>query len=78
MDARELSHALRRVARVLAKGEETHPPGSDGHWLAISPRDHAARAAVHLEKYLLGLKDEPHLEHAPTRLLLAVERGERS
>src|SRR4030081_3046561 len=54
MDANELRHALRIVARILAAGERTHPPDAANHWLKISTREHVARAMKHIDKLLLG------------------------
>jgi hypothetical protein len=78
MDAGELRHALRIVARILAAGERTHPSDAANHWLKISTREHVARAMTHLDRFLVcAYADEDHLAHALTRLLLAVELRER-
>jgi hypothetical protein len=78
MDASEVRSALRIVARVLDDGEVKHPPGSPTYWLAISMRQHSARALVHLDKFMVGAQTgEDHLAHAAARLLLALEQRER-
>jgi hypothetical protein len=78
MDAGELRHALRIVARILAAGERTHPPNTANHWLKVPSREHANRAITHLDKFLVGANGcEDDLGHALARLLLAVELRER-
>jgi hypothetical protein len=78
MDAGDLRNALRIVARILARGERTHPPDAANHWLKISTRKHVARAMTHLDRFLVGANGcDDDLAHALTRLLLAVELRER-
>lgn len=78
MHARQVRHALWSIAHTLKTGEHVHHVGDAGHWAALSDREHALRAAEHLVKYLRGDDDEPHLEHALARLVLAVEQNARA
>jgi hypothetical protein len=70
--------ALRGVRRTLAEGARTHPPHAPDYWLKLGSRTHVIKAAVHLEKWLLGLSDEDHLAHALVRLSMALELRERN
>ena len=74
MEVTELRRALKAIAHVLELGEFTHRPESAEHWLKISVRRHAARAAEHLDRHIVGAQtSEDHLAHAACRLLLAFE-----
>jgi hypothetical protein len=44
----DLRRAIRVVAAVLERGEASHPADSPRHWLALSVRQHVARAAARL------------------------------
>jgi hypothetical protein len=65
-----LRRALCRVAATLRHGQRRHPE-DDGYRQPVA--FHVARALVHLNKLTSGDTAEPHLEHAATRLLLALQ-----
>ncbi len=56
------------VQRALASGK--YPKGET--WRAVPAIEHARRAHGHLEKWLRGDSEEPHLQHAATRALMAL------
>jgi hypothetical protein len=66
-----LHRVLSQVAQVLHVGRLTHP--SDEGFTNRTPAHHINRALAHLEKLTAGDRSEPHLEHAATRLLLAIQ-----
>jgi hypothetical protein len=67
-----LRRALAVVAVTLEAGRCAHPD-DDGF---RKPREfHIARARLHLERHAAGDNGEPHLAHAATRLLMAIEAG---
>ena len=43
------------------------------HWRLHSPAHHVWKALKHLLWYTIGNKREPHLTHAATRLLFAIQ-----
>jgi ERCC4-type nuclease len=69
-ELRPLRVALCDVADVLTSGREKHP-NDDG--LTQPPAYHLERARAHLELLAAGDCSEPHLEHATSRLLMALE-----
>lgn len=71
---RPLRQALISVADVLACGREKHP---DDDGFRQPPQYHIDRARQHLEAMERGDTSEPHLEHAATRLLMAIEARSR-
>lgn len=64
----DLRLALREVANTLKEGCRTRDSWRD-HDAAF----HADRAIAHLEKWESGDDSEPHLSHAATRLLMALQ-----
>ncbi len=54
----------------MLRGAASHP-GDD--WRAYPPAFHIAKAERHLRLHREGDKSEPHLQHAATRLLMALE-----
>jgi hypothetical protein len=63
--------ALRAIGEVLesaALGKH-----SDESWSQRTVQDHLARACSHLGRMAAGDTSEPHLIHAATRLLMAIE-----
>jgi hypothetical protein len=73
----DLCRALDATIATLAEGMRSHAIDAPDYWIRVSPRAHAVRAAIHIEKFLLGLSDEEHLRHAYVRILMAVELTER-
>ncbi len=66
----DFSLALTIVGDVMVRGAASHP-GDD--WRAYPPAFHVAKAERHVRLYREGDKSEPHLAHAATRLLMALE-----
>jgi hypothetical protein len=62
------------IDRAVASGR--HPPGDT--WREHPVVEHLRHAAVHLRKLERGDTSEPHLEHAATRVLMALENNLRS
>jgi hypothetical protein len=78
MDVTELRRALVIAARVLRRGDETHPPGASNHQERLPVREQVRHALVHLERHICGAQSvEDEVVQALIRLLLAVERRER-
>ena len=65
-----LRRALAVVATTLEGGWRKHP---DGDGFRQTSEFHLERARRHLELIATGDNGEPHLAHAATRLLLALE-----
>lgn len=61
--------AILIVARVMKIGAEKYGPDN---WRMISSAGHINHALTHLFRYLLHA-DDADLEHAATRLLMALE-----
>ncbi len=61
--------ALEVVARVMYDGAATHP---DNDWVRRSPEYHLSRAEEHLRLWRDGDRQEDHVSHAATRLLMAL------
>lgn len=70
--------ALLRVGAVLFRGEKSREvaPQRVGqeNWRSIRARLHVRHALNHVTKWLAGDRSEDHLEHAASRLLMAIER----
>ena len=62
---------LTEVAAVLERGRRTHSI----HWLGHPASFHVEHARRHLELLAQGDTNEPHLQHAATRLLMALAAG---
>ena len=82
--ARRLAASKRRFALALAAVEgvieravasRKYPPGDT--WRECLVVEHLRHAAVHLRKLERGDTSEPHLEHAATRVLMALENNLR-
>jgi len=73
-DVRPVRWALGRVSRTLALGRQSHPQDD---WLQQSQQFHIERARQHLHLWAAGEKSELNLDHALTRLAMAVEVGKR-
>jgi len=69
-----LQRAIGAVIDVIERGAATHPGDP---WTAYPPSYHVARAIEHLRLLREGDEPEPHLEHAATRLLMALELTRR-
>lgn len=63
------SFAILSLASVLKEGCDKY--GED-NWRSISVADHINKALIHLYMFLAGDKGDDHLEHAFTRLMMAV------
>ena len=61
---------LDELAKGLTKGAEKHPGET---WRTIPTREHLARAMRHINLYLMGDRDEPHLVNAGMRLMMAFD-----
>jgi hypothetical protein len=70
---KQLAHAVKVIASVLAEGAATHPEGSPQHWQSLTVRQHLGKAFDHLARALAGLSDEDHAALAAARLMLALE-----
>jgi hypothetical protein len=47
---------------------------NSGKWRAEAPIEHVVdHALAHIRQYVSGDRSEPHLEHAATRLLMALQ-----
>jgi DNA excision repair protein ERCC-4 len=69
-ELRPIFSALCKIGEVLEAGHEKHP---DDDGFRQSADFHIERAAKHLEMLAAGDTSQPHLEHAATRLLMALE-----
>jgi hypothetical protein len=70
---RDFPFALRVIADVMERGRATHV----GDWHDLPATFHLDRARRHLDLLSQGDMSEPHLAHATTRLLMALEISER-
>jgi hypothetical protein len=61
------------IDRAVASGR--HPPGDT--WREHPVVEHLRHAAAHLRKLERGDTSEPHLKHAATRVLMALENNLR-
>ena len=61
--------ALSRIAAVIRLGRYSHR----GNWREHSQAYHADHAAAHIERWLAGDESEPHLAHAATRIMFALQ-----
>ncbi len=66
----DFSLALATVGEVMERGAASHP-GDDWHTSPVS--FHIQKAERHLRLHHEGDESEPHLAHAATRLLMALE-----
>jgi hypothetical protein len=57
------------IERALSSGK--HPKGET--WRGVPIAEHIAHAHAHLDLLSAGDASEPHLEHAATRMLMALE-----
>lgn len=57
------------IDRAIASGK--YPPGDT--WRERLVTEHLRHAVAHLRKLRCGDSSEPHLEHAATRILMALE-----
>jgi AcrR family transcriptional regulator len=57
------------IDRALASGK--YPPGDT--WRECPLTEHLQHAVVNLRKLRSGDSSEPHVEHAATRILMALE-----
>lgn len=62
--------ALFEVARILKDGAEKY--GID-NWRLIESTDHLNHALIHIFAHLNGDTQDEHLQHAATRLLMALD-----
>lgn len=61
---------LLEVAKVIHKGLRRYQADN---WRLIPQNDHIDHALTHVFLFLLGDRSEPHLGHAATRILFALE-----
>ncbi len=61
--------ALAVIEAVMREGARTHA----GDWRTLPAAFHIAHATRHLELLAAADRSEPHLAHAATRLLMALE-----
>lgn len=61
--------AIFKLAEVLHQGEQKY--GRD-NWRKISPEEHINHAITHLYAYLAGDNQDDHIEHAFTRVMMAI------
>src|SRR5690349_12670384 len=73
-DSLDIPRALAVVASVLERGRVTHV----GDWRELPASFHIDRARRHLDLLAQGDTSEPHLAHAATRLLMALEISQRT
>ena len=64
----DLRAALREVAKTLREGSRKRD-----EWKNHDAAYHADRALKHIEQWEAGDDSEPHLSHAATRLLMALQ-----
>ena len=71
------AEALKVGCRVMRGGARTHPAND---WTQREISHHVRRAAIHLSLWLNGNPEHQgvNLDHALTRLLMAVELRERA
>ena len=55
------------VLQTMLEGAKTHP---DNDWQSVDIMEHFRHALDHLANWELEEKDEPHLDHAITRLVM--------
>lgn len=55
------------VLQTMVDGEKTHP---DNDWQNVDIMEHFRHALDHLASWELEENDEPHLDHAITRLVI--------
>jgi len=60
---------IQTIQKVLEHGEKTNKKSWDK-----SITFHLYRAVRHIVLYIIGSKSEPHLEHALTRMIIAVDK----
>jgi dATP/dGTP diphosphohydrolase len=70
---RRFSLALAAVNAVIdgAMASRKYPPGDT--WRECPVAEHLRHAVAHLRNLEQGDSSEPHLEHAATRILMALE-----
>ena len=73
MKPKRLKLALEAVDLVMERAVSSgkYPKGEP--WRDVPCAEHVARARAHLELLSAGDTTEPHLEHAATRMLMALE-----
>ncbi len=59
---------LDEIARGLTAGDKKHPGAT---WKTIPTEEHLYRAMRHINLYLMGDRNEPHLINASMRLMMA-------
>ena len=74
----DLGGALLHVELTLHKNTNRFGPASHARWRKKTPLEHMFHAEVHIQKHLRGDRTEPHLAHAATRLLMALQLEEES
>lgn len=62
------------LAEVMAQGAKRY---AKDNWRGIALDDHLNHALAHIFGYMAGDRSDPHLEHALTRLAMAVETADR-
>jgi len=63
------SKAIFTLARVLHEGEQKY---TKDNWRKIPASEHINHALIHLYAYLAQDKQDAHLDHAFTRIMMAV------
>ncbi len=64
----DLGSAVSEVVKVLR-----HHRNLGGRWHKRSVVSHLRHAVIHIAKHLIGNRREPHLAHAATRVLMALQ-----
>jgi hypothetical protein len=64
----DVGRALEAVRHVLMNHR-----GLAGRWRRLSVAAHLWHAVVHIAMHLIGNRTEPHLAHAATRTLMALQ-----
>jgi hypothetical protein len=71
--AKRFELALEAVDRVIERALSSGKYPKDETWRGVPIAEHFAHARAHLELLIAGDTSEPHLEHAATRILMALE-----
>lgn len=66
--------AMFALGKVLHEGAEKY---GEANWRHIPRRNHLNKALIHIYAYLAGDTQDDHLEHAFTRLMMAIATNEK-
>ena len=62
--------ALMKIATVLGEGCNKY---GEWNWKSIESKEHLNHAIIHILAHIANDTEEPHIEHAATRILFALE-----